>query len=85
MNEIGLNTKQEDKTVVVVLTLDLDSSSNKSERLRRERKKKDGEDEVDGEERKLFADGTGMRFNKVKEGWVVALLSRFGRAKLSGD
>jgi hypothetical protein len=74
----------DEKIVIVVLSLDQDVSIEiKKRRANEARKKKEGV-EV-GEERKLFADGTGMRFNRVKEGWVVASLTRFGRAKLSGD
>ena len=77
-----VKTMSKEKTLVVVLSLDLETSSNRGERYRAEREKQDGIEE--GDERKIVALGTGMRFNRVAGQWVVALLSRFGRADLSG-
>ncbi len=67
----------------VVLSLDPDILIEIRKRKSNEARKMEAGHEV-GEERKLIAYGTGMRFNRVEEKWVVASLSRFGRAKLSG-
>ncbi len=74
----------DEKTVIVVLSVDPEISTEI--RMRRANEKQKREAGIDdGGKLKLFADGTGMRFNRVQEGWVVASLSRFGRAKLSGN
>jgi hypothetical protein len=72
------------KTVIVVLSLDPEISIDIKMRKAGEEQKKKAGVEI-GAERKLFADGTGMIFNRVEAGWVVASLSRFGRAKLGGN
>ena len=73
-----------DKTLVVALSIDPDVSIEIEKRKENEALRLKQGNEA-GEEQKLFAYGTGMRFNRVGGEWVVASHTRFGRAKLSGD
>jgi hypothetical protein len=65
----------------VIVAREVETSFNRNERLRRQRRT--AEDE--GAKLCAIAEGIGIRFNLVSEGWIVAALSRFGRANLSGN
>ena len=68
----------------VVVAREVETSSIRNERLRRQRKLDNQEIQEENMRTVAFAEGIGIRFNKVESGWIVASLNRFGRANLSG-
>ena len=78
--------EEDEKLFRVVIGREVETSVHRNERRRRQRKLEEGQSE--DVERHFFAERIGIRFNLVFTGnrdkWIVAQLSRFGRAKLSG-